>query len=187
MSRPMLSISFTDYRLRFMISVSIVIVAMVAGCQPVHLPPEGGPLDDHTLFVHSVDPLEKVLRETARFMPHEAVADVARGEHASLQFVVRATGPITDLRMAVRAPVSGQDTLSASKTGFIGYVRVGRSTPNPSRDRLLPASGYYPDPILELPSMDVEPHLSQPCGSVCRYRQIIRRGGIQGLWCFPVL
>ena len=118
---------------------------------------------DKMVVVESVDPLVKVLREASVFPPHEPVMDAARGEHASFQFVVRADEPISGLQVEAGVPEAGEgDVLSAPKTGFVGYVRASRATPTPSRDRLRPPSGYYPDPILEVESIDVGAHQSQP-------------------------
>ncbi len=115
-----------------------------------------------TILVEAVDPLEKVFRETAVFASRDAVADVARGEHATFQFAVRAAGPIANLRVTAGTMSSDVGTLPALQIGFVGYVKVGRSTPNPSRDRLMPPSGFYPDPILDVPDIDVAANLTQP-------------------------
>lgn len=139
-----------------------LLVLWIAGCQSVQPPAGDTQALDDLLLVQAVDPLEKVFRETAVFTPREAVADVARGEHATFQFAVRSARPIQGLR-AVAGPVTSEDgALPAPRAGFVGYVKVGRSTPKPSRDRLLPPSGYYPDPILEEPSLDVAANLTQP-------------------------
>ncbi len=129
-----------------------VLLLAVAGCGPA----------DYSLTIQSVDPLQKVFRETAVFSPHEMVADVARGEHASFQIAVRASAPIVNLQAVASSPANTENALSKPKVGFVGFVRVGRSTPTPSRDRLLPPSAYYPDPILEVSSVDVEAGQTQP-------------------------
>jgi len=45
------------------------------------------------------DPLEKVLAEASYFPAREAVSEVVRGEHATLQFVVRSPYSIRDLKV----------------------------------------------------------------------------------------
>ena len=50
-----------------------------------------------------------------------------RGENATLQFVVRSQYSITDLRVNVSEARNGESSLPAAKTGFVGYVKVGRS------------------------------------------------------------
>ncbi len=112
--------------------------------------------------VHYVDPLEKVFRETAFFVEKEARAEVVRGEHASLQFAVRSDREVNGLRASIEYIRQGEAQLRNWKIGYLGYVRVGRSTPNPSRDRLLPPSGLYPDPILEPEQIDLPKFTTQP-------------------------
>lgn len=141
-------------RIKFLISVGLLAALhFSAGAQ-------SGSAD--FLSIHYVDPLEKIFRETAFFQEREARADVARGEHVSVQYAVRSLQPVKDLRAKVDYIRKGGDQLSASKVGFVGYVRVGRSTPRPSRDRLMPASGFYPDPILEQEAIDLSAFTTQP-------------------------
>jgi len=102
------------------------------------------------LVFKSVDPLEKVFKETAFFRESGSIAHVARGEHASFQFAVRSMEEyIEDLKLKVTDLSNEENVLSNIKVGYVGYVRVGRNTPNHSRDRLRPISGLYPDPIIE--------------------------------------
>ncbi|MEY4135407.1 MAG: hypothetical protein RL386_1757 [Bacteroidota bacterium] len=116
---------------------------------------------DQILFQY-VDPLQKVLKEAAFFPAADAVATVARGEYASFQFVLRADQALGGAQVKVTFSPQGQRLQAGTRTGFVGYVRVGRATPSPSRDRLMPPSGYYPDPILDNTSMDIPAHTSQP-------------------------
>jgi hypothetical protein len=119
-------------------------------------------LNKELLFT-SVDPLEKVFKETAFFKEVESIAHVARGEHASFQFVVRSVEEhVENLKLEV-VNLSYEGTeLSNIKVGYVGYVSVGRNTPNHSRDRLRPISGLYPDPILEVESVDLLANETQP-------------------------
>jgi len=103
-----------------------------------------------------VDPLVKVLAEASYFKPAEALSEVVRGENATLQFIVRPRNQITGLQVDVSPAVNGENYLPPAKTGFVGYVKVGRSIWDYSRDRIVSASGYYPDPILEVESIDVD-------------------------------
>ncbi len=116
---------------------------------------------DQIMFMY-VDPLEKVLAEASYFTEKEAVSDVARGEHATLQFIVRSMYPIKNLKVAVKQASDGNNSLPQAKTGFVGYVKVGRTIWDYSRDRIVSASGYYPDPILEEESVDVGFSNTQP-------------------------
>lgn len=109
-----------------------------------------------------VDPLEKILPESSYFSDATAHADVARGEHASFQFVVRANADIHNLKISVNAPEKEGQQLSDIKKGFVGFVKVGRTNPEPSKDIIKSASGYFPDPILYKESTDVSFGNTQP-------------------------
>ena len=121
----------------------------------------GGDLSKIIKF-ESVDPLEKVLVEASYFPPREAISEVVRGENATLQFVVRSQYSITDLKVSVSQAKDGEKSLPQAKTGFVGYVKVGRSIWDYSRDRIVSASGYYPDPVLEQESVNVDFGNTQP-------------------------
>jgi hypothetical protein len=118
--------------------------------------------DTSNLKFEYVDPLEKVLTEASYFPVKEALSEVVRGENATLQFVVRSPYSIHDLRVTVSRAASEGKTLPEAKTGFVGYVRVGRSIWDYSRDRIVSASGYYPDPVLEQESINVDFGNTQP-------------------------
>lgn len=111
---------------------------------------------DPSVQFETVDPLVKVFPESNYFAPMEAHADVARGEHASFQFVVRANADIKELKIELSPLTDGEATLSESKTGFVSYVKVGRASPDPSKDSYAPMSGYFPDPIVYEESRDVK-------------------------------
>jgi len=110
----------------------------------------------------AVDPLMKVFPESNYFAPMDVHADVARGEHASFQFVVRANADIKDLKVDLDAASQGESVLSDMKTGFVSFVKVGRASPDPSNDSYAPMSGYFPDPIVYEESRDVKFGNTQP-------------------------
>jgi hypothetical protein len=115
------------------------------------------------LVFKPVDPLEKIFKETAFFREIEPVAHVARGEHASFQYALRSMEEyLSNVKLSVMDLRNGANTLSNVKVGYIGYVSVGRNTPNHSRDKLSPISGLYPDPILEKESIDLMANETQP-------------------------
>jgi hypothetical protein len=114
------------------------------------------------LTVAAVDPLEKVFRESTYFPDMEAEADAARGEYASLQFVLRSSKNIRNLAVKLEPILFGKASLTGATAKFVGYVKVSRVTPDPSRDRLTPLSGYFPDPLLERPALDVPRDNTQP-------------------------
>jgi len=127
-----------------------------------------------------VDPLKKVFPETSYFPSEKANADVARGEHASFQFVLRSGLPMENVSITVEAPVNGNEKLDIIKTGFVGFVPVDRPTPRPGRDYLKSVSGYYPDPILENPVMDVKPTVTQPVWVTVKIPETAETGNYQG-------
>jgi hypothetical protein len=119
-------------------------------------------LDDIVTFV-AVDPLQKIFKETAFFDESEAIADIARGEHASFQFALRSNRTLSHVTATVIQLSKNLDLFSKNTfVGFVGYTRVGRPLPNPSKDRLNPVSGFYPDPIFDTTSMDIRNFTTQP-------------------------
>jgi hypothetical protein len=123
--------------------------------------PGGGDLSRIIKFEY-VDPLEKVLVEASYFPHKEAISEVVRGENATLQFVVRSEYSIQGLKVNVTQAKSGDKRLPAAKVGFVGYVKVGRSVWDYSRDRIVSTSGFYPDPVLEQESINVDFGNTQP-------------------------
>lgn len=109
-----------------------------------------------------VDALKKVLREDSYFEDYTPVVDVARGEHASIQFVIRSSKSIKQLKATTDAPAFKGNKLKEVKCGFVGFVKVSRFTKNESVDRIYSPSGYFPDPILEENVMDLQRDASQP-------------------------
>ena len=109
-----------------------------------------------------VDPLEKVLPESGYFKETKAHADVARGEHASFQFVVRSNDDIKNLSLEITPPEKHGTELLEIQKGFVEFVKVGRTNPDPSKDIIKSTSGYFPDPIIYKSSTDIPFSTSQP-------------------------
>jgi hypothetical protein len=87
------------------------------------------------ITIAAVDPLKKVLKESSYFPDFvKAEADVARGEYATLQFVVRSNSFIKSLKVNVIKAKNDQVELDNIKSGFIGYVCAERLQSNPMRD-----------------------------------------------------
>lgn len=128
-------------------------------CAEVRVVPESST----GVFFEAVDPLEKVFREMAFFPTVDPIADVARGEQATFQFVVRGTGRIRSLRAEAGEFTSESGGhLASAGIGYVGYVRAGRAIQESAQDRLYSLSGFYPDPILESAPADILPQTSQP-------------------------
>jgi len=143
----------------FLLSCCLMVVLIAMQSYKV----SGGDSDNKNLIKFEfVDPLEKVLAEASYFPPKEAISEVVRGEHATLQFVVRSNDKITNLKVDVTQANNAGKLLPPAKTGFVGYVKVGRTIWDYSRDRIVSISGYYPDPILEQESIDVDFGNTQP-------------------------
>jgi len=117
------------------------------------------------LEVWAVDPLVKVFRDARPSGRGDALAEVARGEHASLQIVVRSAEAIARLRAEVSPLVlEGEDDgpLKPRRARFVGYVPVDRPTQTPSSDQLRKPPADFPDPLLEVDTIDVAPGHAQP-------------------------
>jgi hypothetical protein len=117
---------------------------------------------DEILTVAAVDPLEKVFRESTYFPEVKAEADAARGEYASFQFALRSSKNIRNLTAELEPILSSKASLTGAKAKFVGYVKVSRRAPDPSHDRLIPLSGYFPDPLMEKSAVDVPRDNAQP-------------------------
>lgn len=136
------------------------------------------------LTVAAVDSLQKVFRESSYFPGEGAVADAARGEYASVQFVLRSSRVIRYLAAGVDSVRSGESRLAGATARFVGYVKVSQRTPEPSEDRLLPLSGYYPDPLLESAAVDVPRDCAQPVWVTVPVPQDAAPGAYQGTVTF---
>ncbi len=111
----------------------------------------------HTL--QYVDPLQKVFKETAFFPDDVAQANVARGEHANFQFAFRSNEVMKGLQALVELNGLNKDfTRQNVSVGYVGFVRVGRTIPNPPIDKLSSVSGFFPDPILDTAPVVLPPN-----------------------------
>ena len=107
--------------------------------------------------VWPVDAMIKVFPDALPGSPAPGPVEVARGEYASLQVVVRADSAIQGLRTRVsgfkRRLASG--TLTPRSPRYVGFVPVDRPTQKPSQDQLRKPPADYPDPLLESETLDV--------------------------------
>ena len=110
-----------------------------------------------------VDPFLKVFRESNFFPEYNETEEVAAGEHATFQFVVRSSETLKELSIEVSLFTNEQGkTLPAVRSGFVDYVRVSRQTPDRAKDALTSFSHYYPDPIIEKDQWNVARDIAQP-------------------------
>jgi len=114
--------------------------------------------------VWMVDPLVKVFRDAAPAGAGEYEAEVARGEVATFQIVVR---PAEKMRLRAkvtpfRAMDGGGAELTADPPRFVGYVPVDRPIQNPPKDQLRKPPAEFPDPLLEIEEIEVPANTTQP-------------------------
>ena len=120
---------------------------------------------EETVSLWAADPLVKVFRD-AEPPPRleKAHADVARGEYASLQIVLRAGIPLE--KLSAEAPPmtrrGGKETLQPRMPRWVGYVNVDRPSQTPSKDQLREPPFDYPDPLLEDPVSSLPANQAQP-------------------------
>lgn len=116
------------------------------------------------LEVWAVDPLEKVFPD-ARPAAGEAATDVARGEHASLQVVVRCPVLVKGLKAETDPLVlegSADKGLKPRATRFVGFVPIDAGIPRPPADRLRVPPAFFPDPLLETSDIALTAGSAQP-------------------------
>ncbi len=116
------------------------------------------------LQIWPVDAMLKVFRDATPAKPIVAVAEVARGEHASLQVVVRSDVEMKDLRARLSPlTLEGGDAKFVGRAPrFVGYVPVDRPMQLPPNNGLPRPPADYPDPLLECESIDVAARQAQP-------------------------
>jgi hypothetical protein len=121
--------------------------------------------DAADIQIWTVDPLIKVFRDATSAGAKDASrVEVARGETATIQVVVRSDTALSDVK-TVLAPLvrrSGREILTPRLPRFVGYVPVDRPTQKPSADQLRKPPCDYPDPLLEDVTMDVAAGQAQP-------------------------
>ncbi|MHC4797405.1 MAG: DUF4091 domain-containing protein [Planctomycetota bacterium] len=117
------------------------------------------------LDIWAVDPLVKVFRDAEPQHTNKAFAEVARGEHATLQIVIRSSAAIEGLHVDL-PPLSleskNNQTLRPSSIRFVGYVPVDRPIQKPPKDRLRKPPADYPDPLLESKAIKIGAGEAQP-------------------------
>jgi hypothetical protein len=116
------------------------------------------------MMLEAVDPLQKVFPEVALFSDLKATADVARGEHATFQFALRSVFPIEHLT-ALAIQLNQKHSLINHQNvsiGYVDYVRMGKTYPDPPPDKLISPTGFFPDPIIDTSFIDVRANYTQP-------------------------
>lgn len=112
--------------------------------------------------IWAVDPLVKVFRDARPVANTEALAEVARGEVATLQVVVRSEAAVQGLSARVGALSCGDARLSGVRVRYVGYVPVSVGQGRPSSDRVRVPPADFPDPLLPVKTVDVAAGQAQP-------------------------
>lgn len=115
------------------------------------------------LRMYQVDPLIKVFKEDTYFVDETDTIRVPRGGYASVQIVAKAFDDVHDISVGAKEITNGKgSSLTEATAGWVGYVKIGRTYPNPSSDILRSHSGYFPDPIITDSLLTLEPGETQP-------------------------
>ena len=108
-----------------------------------------------------VDPLVKVFRGETKLSSVSPEADVAVGEHATIQIVFRSAKSVANLRATVSGDVPG------AVVRLVGYVKVGKPYHGAPPDTLPSADRQFPDLLLEDQGIAVAGIRTSRSGSQC--------------------
>lgn len=148
----------------FFVIIGIVLLVSNGYSQTIMVPnPESGKNNSGIDLIY-VDPLIKIFPETNIFPVSEAIADVARGEYATFQFVLKSSSALTEVSAQIEQ-VGGTSSLINNKNtnyGFVDYLWVGKTIGNSPPDKLISSSGFFPDPIIDTPQINLRPDFNQP-------------------------
>lgn len=122
-----------------LVAALAVTVSMIVSCG-----------NDKSVSLTRVDPLDKLLPETSWSHPYSEIEEVAAGEHATFQFALRSYKDLEGLSLSFEAlKDDAGNKIESVTTGFVDYIHVGRTTPDPGRDAIRSLSGMYPDRIVD--------------------------------------
>ncbi len=111
-----------------------------------------------------VDSLEKVFRDANPLAEMgEGLAEAARNEVVSLQFVILSDRPRRGVTIDITAPENDKASLPPPRWRAVGYVPVKQNTPaTPEEELVKKTPGLFPDPLLEMGSLELTPDRAQP-------------------------
>ena len=116
------------------------------------------------LRIVTVDPLEKILPEQNVFLIGQQEADVARGEQAAFQLAIRCNQPIKNLSIKFKGftgSLTQEKRFSPhAKIYYVGNVHESRAQFDPGQDHLVSPSSFYPDPLLDDKSIDIDANVT---------------------------
>jgi len=108
---------------KVLVTGMVTFLILCTGCR-------SGSVEDYVTFV-SVDPLEKVFKETSYFNSSGASAEAGIGEYATFQFALRSSVPLKKVKIRVYEPQNGKIRLPVERKGLVKYVHISRTIPNP--------------------------------------------------------
>jgi hypothetical protein len=123
---------------------------------------------DDAVYCVRLDPLEKVFKEQLYFVENSDTAAVAKGETASFQWVFRSIHPVTNLKIEAGDLTDGNHRIPTNLKAFVGYVKAPYNCHTcgsgqlPVRDFYDPVSDLFPDPLLDVETVDVVSLSNQP-------------------------
>lgn len=110
----------------------------------------------------TIDPLTKVFTDTKLTGSDMPFAEVARGEYATLQIIVRCDKKIESLTVSPQPLCCENAKLENIKSRFVGYVPYKFSAEQPASDRIMSPPAMCPDILLEDKTISLEPNKNQP-------------------------
>lgn len=111
----------------------------------------------------TIDPLTKVFQDSQLTHSDIAFTEVARGEYATLQIVVRCDKKVESLIAELEPLVCGKtNKLENIKVRFVGYVPYKLAATEPASDRLISPPAMCPDILLEDKTITLQANKNQP-------------------------
>jgi hypothetical protein len=122
-----------------------------------------GTASAQALQVWAADPLTKVFKDDKPAAVAPGPMEVARGEVAEWQIVLRCDAELTGLKVSVGAWRGPKGTsLKKPAVRFVGYVPVDEGLPTPPKDRLRVPPCEFPDPLMVDAPKSVAAGVNQP-------------------------
>ncbi len=115
--------------------------------------------------IWTLDSLKKVFHDDIPVASDTPDEDIARGEVASIQIVIRSRTRLENTCVSVNALTLENDAsvaLAEVATRFVGYVHVSDPVPKLPRNPLRNPPGLFPDVLLDDATIDIDPDRSQP-------------------------
>lgn len=118
---------------------------------------------EDNISVHQINPFLKVFPESSYFQEDNNIVEIAAGEHAVFQFVMRSNIPLNDVKVSCPNMKDGNgNNINEVECAMIKYIHIGRRTPEMSADVVRSLSSLYPDQIVCKESFSVESNMAQP-------------------------